>query len=968
MPALSPICENAVVEPKQGNTLPKRRTRSTAPIQLESSPPSNKRKSAVRRSRRRRKSTVHGLENIRQFSEMNHQDEQQEQNQPQQQQQQHQSDESNRWAGAGQDSAPSAPNRGPASPPAPINENETERNITSSIDAGIGVNSQSEGNLPSSTISDSDIATPKDIKATEPMLSAEDETKETESAKEEETVAKIESKDGKPNSPTITSSPDGKTSRPKSRLSLLLTLRPPQSTPSSILRRRVAPVEERASEDGSKDGASDDGKKGEHETKKAAYNDGTHLEELVSNPTSDRHFDVLADFEASAIPQTTTTTIKKTASGDEVLVIGFDTLRERLNTLFPELFPKPSEVAPTRRRGRSASTEISSQPPCIFPRLIACYTIYRDHQRDANVSSANNSEIERSPKRRRTLDGMEEIKGTQLSYKTVESLSVIQNLLQKLVDLERTILEGHEHRHADEGTITPTISESNISAVQNFWRTVQRPAPNGNRKRRRVQFAAFDDKAVVRAPSDVLEGSYKPQENCIKALMSVLNAAEELFPEAVSTSQKSSIRDTANKSPFSDAVAIVSDFIFYLNKEFIPQCHDTICVESLMTIEKQNIPIERVQKAASVYARDLDSLINPEGKTVKQLHAFALANEVEAKEESIVVPLSLKTFDVFVPSRPLIWESKMADAAAQHIRFWLRTLLNEQPERIDADTKTDQWKTRLCDYVTVTELEEDLELKNVTINEYNNIYDENNADRSVPIDEDDCTGEENEIEKDFPNIASLMSNVLSYIYYYLKLDADESALSEQCLSWKDRLQRVIPDETCCATTVCREGFGTQRKPVYLTEEDWQDLREELEAGSYFVGFHRRALFAERLFSVMEALDMTDQWEKTVQATAQKLLNMKGAIQPEDEHLVLLAMSPRELLIRLRTEILPLSCDLYQVCRANMRKTAKNFRLGWKSTSNKKKFQPDVGNLESYWLNYLYPGTIFESISYHMEDE
>ncbi len=964
MPALSPICENAVVEPKQGNKLPKRRTRSTVSIQLESSPPSNKRKSAVRRSRRRRKSTVHGLENIYQLSEMNHQEEEHEQNQQQQPQQQ-QSDEGNRWAGAWQDSAPSAPNRGPASPPAPINENEMQTDSTSSIDAGMSV-----ANFPSSTVSNSDTATPKGTQAIDAVLSAEDETKETEIAKETETLAKIESEYLKPNSPTAISSPDGKAesrSRPKSRLSLLLTLRPPQSTPSSILRRRVAPVEERASEDGSKDDASEEGKKGEDETKKAAYNDGTNLEELVSNPTSDRHFDVLADFEASAIPQTTTT-IRKTAAGDEVLVIGFDTLRERLNTLFPELFPKPSETAPTRRRGRSASTEISSQPPCIFPRLIACYTIYRDHQRDTNISSASCSETERSPKRRRTLDGMEEIEATVSSYETVESLSVIQNLLQKLVDLERIILEGHEHRHADEGTITPTISESNISAVQSFWRTVQRPAPNGNRKRRRVQFAAFDDKAVVRAPSDVLEGSYKPQENCIKALLSVLNAAEELFPHAVSTSQKPSTLDITDRSPFSNAVAIVHDFIFYLNEEFIPQCHDTICVESLMTIEKQNIPIERVQKAAFVYSRDLDSLINPEGKTIKQLHAFALANDVEPKDESIVVPLSLKTFDVFLPSRPLIWESKMADAAAQHIRFWLRTLLNEQPERVDADTKTDQWKTRLCDYVTVMELEEDLELKNVTINEYSNIYDEHNADRSIPIEEDDCTGEENEVEKDFPNIASLMSNVLSYIYYYLKLDADDSALSEQCLSWKDRLQRVSPDETCCATTVCREGFGTKRKPVYLTEEDWQDLREELEAGSYFVGFHRRALFAERLFSVLEALDMTDQWEKTVQATAQKLLNMKGAIQSEDEHLVLLAMSPRELLVRLRTEILPMTCDLYQICRANMRKTGKNFRLGWKNTANKKKFQPDVGNLESYWLNYLYPGTIFESISYIVEDE
>ncbi len=766
-------------------------------------------------------------------------------------------------------------------------------------------------------------------------------------------AAPIDGEDGQPTG--VSDGEQAPRSRPQSRLSLLLTLRPSRQTPSSILRRRVAPLEPLASENGNSD----------VKDVQVPQNDGTILEELRSNPTSDRHFDALANFEASSIPLTSTAN-QKTANGDEVLVIGFETLCGRLNMLFPDLFPRPSEMVRSRRqrRCRSASVEISSKPPCIFPRLIACYTIYRDYQRHAKISSSNGSDSERSPKRRRTLDGVEEINASSSFSETVESLSVIRNLLQKLVDLERVTLEGHEHRNADEGTSTPSISPSNISAVESFWRTVKIAGP---RKRRRVQFAAFDDKTVVRAPSDVLEGSYKPQENFMKALMAVLNAAEELFPNAVSTSQTPSILEMTDSSLSSDAAAVVSDFIFYLDKEFIPQCHDTICVESLMAIEKQNIPVIRVQKAAYASSQNLNTLINPKGDTIKRLYASALDNEGDSTSEEVVVPLSIETVDVFVPSRLLIWERKMADATAQHIRFWLRTILNDQPERIDSDTKSDQWKTRLSDYVIVKEVDEEHETMNIGINKYENIYDENNADRSVPIEEDSCTGEKHELEKPSPNIASLMSNALSYIYSYLQLGSDESATCEKCLSWKDRLLKVIPDESCCATIVCREGFGTKRKPVYLVEEDWQDLRDELEKASYFAAFHKGALFVERLLSVLETLGLTDHWEETVQASARKLLKMKGAILPDDEHLVLLAMSPRELLIRLRTEILPTTWDRYQICRANMRKTAKNFRLGFGSTPKKKKCQPQVGNLESYWLNNLYPSTLFESISYYIDD-
>jgi hypothetical protein len=1078
MPALAPICENSAAVPTGGGKSPKRKTRSasssadTAASRTIATAPSS-----VRRSRRRRKSTLLGLENnIYCYYQMPTQS-------PSPDKEKFK--ETEQWASSdssGLDSAPSAPSRDPGSPQAPaivvtqpspppsadkatkregegiiVVENEPNRSETTTsthvstdvamvIDSPINTNTngdgdgdaQKEGNPLSlddtMALTEEETTEKENNNNSSPLLSSE-ESKEDD---HEDVDASSEGGDRKETTPTTSSSPSDVVDvaeaesvplpRSKSRLSLLLSLRPPPPTKSSILRRKCTPAE------------------------KGAVYDGTAREESALNPTSDRHFDALAAFEVSSKPPTATAiaiTIanQKNATGSELLVIDMETLRKRLNELFPQQFSLFAgvQVAAKPRRGKKSFVDDLSQPPCIFPRLIACYTIYRDYQRQqqtqtqqqkfqkhdleesptSNISLSNDNDSEISIKRRRTMNGAEQTEATLSAVKSsvsesVESLSPIRNLLQKLVDLEWIVLEGHEHRDEEEGKSTSfgVPSSKAKSSFASCWKKLpDKIEQNNHHRKKRVQFAAFDGYAVVRGPSDVIEGSYKPQDNCVKALMSVLNAVEEIFPKATSPShtrsappdiEDQSASSAATATATATATAIVCDFIFYLDNEFIPQCHDTICVESLMAIENQNIPIGRVEKAAFAYSRDLDSLIHPKGTMTQQLLAVVHAKEERIRgddgdDNEVVVPLLIQTVDVFVRSRPLSWEFRLANTSAQLVRYWLRTLMNPIPERSDCDTKTNQWNSRLYDCVNLFDLPDEVEFNTEINNEGNGETDADvdaDADVYIATDEDDRSV----VTFDDDKLSSLLSNALAHLYAYLDLRSASS------VSWKDLLQKVIPDDTCCATTVCLDGLGSARKPVFFTDDDWQEVREHLEEASDFCAFHRRALFIERLLSIVEKLDWVDYWTHTVQKAAQKLVRLQGnnsdsntninintasplgkiiskddnpdregnvtsssgsddsialgrVIQPEDEHLIVLGMPLKELLERLRTQILPKSCHRYEICRTNLRRTEKNFRLGFSTTKRKKNCRPDIVELEAYWKDRLHPDTIFPSVSF-----
>ena len=553
---------------------------------------------------------------------------------------------------------------------------------------------------------------------------------------------------------------------------------------------------------------------------------------------------------------------------------------------------------------------------------------------------------------------------------------------------------------------------------------------------RRVQFAAFDGTAVVRGPSDVLEGSYKPQESCVQALKDVLDVVEVLFPQASGarvhavTTEETII--TATTTPTATAhgsrspTVILQDLTSYLDNEFLSNGHDTICVESIMEMNHQSIPIRRIEKAAIAYSKDLQSLINPNGKFIRKVFAVACATNAEGGHDfddieddnddddddadnadavgnvdtrtTIIVPIRTETSDVFVRSCPLSWECRLANASAQLVRYWLRTLLNPIPGRADEETKTDQWNSRLYTHITLTEEDSS---------------GGGDGDGNISSDDDDISIR----TLDEDNLSSLLSNALQHVHTYLGIDSTTTTTTGAAmLSWKDRLLQVLPDESCCDTPVCREGLGSGRHPTYITEDNWEDVQQHLTMASDFCAFHRRALFIESLLSIVSKMNWDDHWSNTVQAAAKKLVRLdknsiiknnsnnnnntssninsgivnedddgndidmdevsddimvvKGdddsdniIIQPGDEHLVLLGMSIDDLLYRLRTEILPISRERYGVCYNNLRATEKNFRLGLSNTKRKKKCEPQIQKLEDYWNVDLHPGTIFPSISF-----
>jgi len=69
---------------------------------------------------------------------------------------------------------------------------------------------------------------------------------------------------------------------------------------------------------------------------------------------------------------------------------------------------------------------------------------------------------------------------------------------------------------------------------------------------------------------------------------------------------------------------------------------------------------------------------------------------------SIIVPIHTEKVRVFVRSHPLSWECRLANTSAQLVRYWLRTILNPIPGRADYENKTDQWSSRLYDYIILT--------------------------------------------------------------------------------------------------------------------------------------------------------------------------------------------------------------------------------------------------------------------------
>ena len=224
-------------------------------------------------------------------------------------------------------------------------------------------------------------------------------------------------------------------------------------TPSSILRRKCTP----------------------------AKKDGTTRELFAVEATSDQHFDRLVAFTSSSnnnnnvsFSSSSSPTKWKTeaaSTNTRKITMDLETLHERLHELFPQKFSATTasnagegeeiyQSQPQRTSKRlfqqqqqqhnSTSNEESTPLPCILPRLIGCYTMYRDQQNQQYYN-------EKSRPATSTID-------------VIAGIAPIYNLLQKLVHLEWTVLEGHEH---------------------------QEELDQNRKSQRRVQFAAIADTASI---------------------------------------------------------------------------------------------------------------------------------------------------------------------------------------------------------------------------------------------------------------------------------------------------------------------------------------------------------------------------------------------------------------------------------------------------------------------------------------
>jgi hypothetical protein len=472
---------------------------------------------------------------------------------------------------------------------------------------------------------------------------------------------------------------------------------------------------------------------------------------------------------------------------------------------------------------------------------------------------------------------------------------------------------------------------------------------SSDHRQRKVHFASFDGSSLC-PPSDVTEGSYKPQQVCVQRLDSVLKSIQQMKQE-----------DTADPAAWT---VVLQDIVRYLDHDFRLYYHDKVCAQSISinnpggtpknsiiistTLSSSSTyPTSRIEKAAAVYSRDLESLIEQYNH-----HQQQQVQQQQQPSSSSTLPPSLSllsTADGYHNITPLTWECRLADVAAQLVRYWLRTILNPVPCRANKQTKTQRWNSRISQFV---------ELKDGDSNEFYALEGDSEESSSSSL----STAVEDGA------LSSLLSDSLSHLYDYLGSVNPTSRIEPSSSSWKERLIKKLPDESCCASEICHRGLGTGRRPApQLSDEEWQQVGYELQVVSDFCAFYHRVIFLQQLLTIIiePSYNWLDHWKDTVETTAKRLLNLPSSstvvVQDEDAHLLLLGIPLIELLRRLQDDIIPIASARYEVCKLNLQTTIRAFRLGKSNTKHKKLFQPQVGELEDYWKHYLQPGTVFPSV-------
>jgi hypothetical protein len=185
----------------------------------------------------------------------------------------------------------------------------------------------------------------------------------------------------------------------------------------------------------------------------------------------------------------------------------------------------------------------------------------------------------------------------------IQNIQPIREFINALVDLEWNLLDDPHDAERDPPSTT-----------------------------KRVHFAAFDGSSLC-PPSDVTENSHQQQDTCIRNLLHILHLV-----------------DTMGQSHTS--LVVLQDLISYLDNEFRLFYHDKACAGSISnnsaTSIKTYYPTRRVEKAAALYSRDLESILD-----LWKSHG---------NKDTIGTTDNAPVF--------LTWQCRLADVASQLIRFW----------------------------------------------------------------------------------------------------------------------------------------------------------------------------------------------------------------------------------------------------------------------------------------------------------
>jgi hypothetical protein len=579
-----------------------------------------------------------------------------------------------------------------------------------------------------------------------------------------------------------------------------------------------------------------------------------------------------------------------------------------------------------------------------LPRILACYTLYEElkEQQQKHLTKDNSSVEtmtgEMEVPRKTSMITTRRVRYFDSKKHAMKRLQPIQTILDALVDLEWNLLD--EPGHIDHSKPFSLISQSP----------------------KQVHFAAFDGSSLC-PPTDVTPGSYRQQEKCIRNLIAVLNAVDDMRSELAKGYNR---RTSGCKDPL--FLAVLQNLVLYLDQDFRLYYHDKICARSIspmdppassLSLSSWGYPTRRVEKAAACFSRDFESLL-------------ALFRGMTSSTHT------LSNHDVVIETpatRPLLsWEYRLADVSSQLVRYWLRTLLNPVPVRAKIKNKTDRWNIRIAEIVTLIETRDRSFLGEVTTDS-----DDESSASSTAVEDG--------------SLSSLLSDALSHIYHYLggipvnkvEYDSPVRPVAASGYIWRKRLRQVLPDAACLSSDLCIRGLGTGRQPTPpLIDTDWRQVGEELQVASDFVAFFHRLLFLEQLVSILvTTADWALQWENTVQTFARILMDLHKTtmvevalspvestfketdqltsqiLQQEDCHLILLAMPLTELLTGLQ-ELLRLASDRYSSIKLKLQQTVSSFRFGKSNTKHKKQYQPQLGELEEYW-NELLEGVVFPSV-------